>query len=140
MKRKSFIQKALNVWAAIASLPVLYAIVRYVVPSSNADAAPVSVSVGKRSEFSPGIVKLVREGKYPFFVRETGSGLIESFSARCSHLGCIVQYIEDDDRFRCNCHGSLFDENGTNLTGPAIRPLQPYRVEIRGDEVVVTVI
>lgn len=140
MNRKSFIQKALNTWSAIVSIPVAYGIARYILPPSMADATPTVIPVGKRSDIQPGRVKIVREGRHSFFVRGTEAGGIESFSARCSHLGCNVEYREEEARFRCNCHGSEFDENGRNLTGPATKPLQPFRVEIRGDDVIVTVI
>jgi cytochrome b6-f complex iron-sulfur subunit len=138
MDRKSFIQRALNAWIAIGSLPFIYALIRYVAPPPIAVAGPAAVSAGQRSSLSPGAVKLVSTGATPFFVREDDQGGIESFSAKCSHMGCVVEYVEADRRFRCNCHGSLFDEHGVNLTGPATAPLRPYRVELRGDDVVVT--
>lgn len=140
MTRKSFIQRALNVWSIVVSLPAVYAIVQYINPPARAAGAPVQVPVGIPSEYGPGTVRMMRQGKVPFFVRGTENGQIRSFSAKCSHLGCVVEYLEEDAKFRCNCHGSVFDADGKNLTGPATRPLTPYRVEVRGDEVVVTVI
>jgi len=81
---------------------------------------------------------MIREGKTALFVRETPSGQIRSFSAKCTHLGCIVELREDEQRIRCNCHGSIYDLDGNNIAGPAPRPLPPYRVEIRDGEVIVS--
>jgi cytochrome b6-f complex iron-sulfur subunit len=140
LTRKSFIRRALSTWAAICSLPPAYALFQYIVPPEKVDASPVPIPAGKISGLGPGEVRFFREGKTAFFVRETESGQIRSFSAKCTHLGCIVEYLDGEGKFRCNCHGSLFDADGMNLTGPATRPLQPYRVEVRGDNVFVTML
>jgi cytochrome b6-f complex iron-sulfur subunit len=139
MKRKSFVQRAVNAWLAIGSLPLIYGLVRYIVPPPKASASPIQIAACDRAELSPGAVKLVSSGRVPFFVREDASGAIGAFSAKCSHMGCIVEYLENDRRFRCNCHGSIFDQSGVNLTGPATAPLRPFRVELRGDDVIVTI-
>ncbi|HLF13329.1 MAG TPA: Rieske 2Fe-2S domain-containing protein [Bacteroidota bacterium] len=140
MTRKSFIQRILSAWASICSLPVVYTLVQYIIPPGTAAGTPAPVPVGKLSEFSPGTVKLFRQGKTALFVRETESGQIRSFSGKCTHLGCLVEFLEEEQKFRCNCHGSQFDPDGKNLSGPAVRPLQPYRVEVRGDDIYITVI
>jgi cytochrome b6-f complex iron-sulfur subunit len=136
LNRKSFLQRALSAWSTIVSLPILYGIVRYLAPAQAGSGPPVEVTIHPGSDAVP--IRMVRHGDTPFFLKQEG-GRAAAFSARCSHLGCVVQYLEESKRFRCNCHGSLFDENGVNLTGPATRPLQPYRVETRGDDIVVTV-
>jgi Rieske Fe-S protein len=41
----------------------------------------------------------------------------------CTHLGCTVAH--QGEELACPCHGSRFALNGTNLAGPATRPL-PY--------------
>ena len=140
MTRKSFIQRIVSVWTAICSLPVLYAVIQYIVPPDKATGAPAPVAVGKLLEFSPGTVKFFRREKTALFVRETESGQIRSFSAKCTHLGCIVEFLDEEQKFRCNCHGSVYDPDGKNISGPAVRPLQPYRVEVRGDDIFITVL
>ena len=47
-----------------------------------------------------------------------------ALSAVCTHLGCTVG--RSDDGYHCPCHGSAFSDDGTNLSGPAPRPL-PWR-------------
>jgi len=42
-----------------------------------------------------------------------------ALSARCTHLGCTLNYDEISNNFRCPCHGSVFDLSGKIVSGPA---------------------
>ena len=39
----------------------------------------------------------------------------------CTHLGCTVNHVGSG--YKCPCHGSVFDEQGRVLSGPAPRAL-----------------
>lgn len=54
--------------------------------------------------------------------------------SRCSHLGCSVKWDEESDRFRCPCHGGVYDETGQVVAGPPPRALTRLEVKIE-DEV-----
>ena len=47
-----------------------------------------------------------------------------ALSSRCTHLGCTLNYDPVSQRFRCPCHGSVFDLSGERLAGPARKPLE----------------
>lgn len=130
--------RILTAWGAIISLPVVYVVAKYIRPPRTAVEAAEPVTVGSVRDFNVDTVHMVRIGKQSLVVRKTGNGQFKSFSSKCTHLGCLVEYRKELQGFRCNCHGSMFDLDGNNLSGPAPRPLEPYRVEVRGEDIIVT--
>ncbi|MDY6906170.1 MAG: Rieske 2Fe-2S domain-containing protein [Thermodesulfobacteriota bacterium] len=61
-----------------------------------------------------------------FVVREKGR--VYALFARCTHLGCTVNWFEDLNIFKCPCHGSEFHSNGVEFAGPAPRPLDRHHI------------
>lgn len=57
-------------------------------------------------------------------------GGFTALSLICTHLGCTVQ--QNTDGLTCPCHGSRYDEKGNVLQGPAVKPLNVWRVELTG--------
>lgn len=62
---------------------------------------------------------------------------IVAIHAACTHLGCRVAWMSNDGRFRCPCHGSSFDLDGTNLDGPAPRPLEHLAIRVQDGHVII---
>ncbi|WP_447987054.1 QcrA and Rieske domain-containing protein [Nitrospira sp. Nam74] len=58
-------------------------------------------------------------------------GQITVFSPLCTHLGCGYHWDGEERKFRCPCHGSVYDVSGKVLAGPAPRQLDalPTKVE-----------
>ena len=48
----------------------------------------------------------------------------------CTHLGCTVQWKPVDQKFKCPCHGGMYDPQGQVTAGPPPRPLQRLEVKI----------
>jgi len=46
-------------------------------------------------------------------------------SSICPHLGCRFNWVPDQKRFICPCHGSQFGREGAKLAGPTPRGLDP---------------
>lgn len=44
----------------------------------------------------------------------------------CTHLGCRVRWIDDQDSFFCPCHNAKFARDGSVLDGPPPRPLDQF--------------
>ncbi len=58
-------------------------------------------------------------------VGRSKDGKLHVFKARCTHLGCPLEYNAQAGSFDCQCHGSRFDLEGKVLNGPAKQPLEP---------------
>ena len=59
---------------------------------------------------------------------------VVAFSQKCTHLGCVVYYQPEEQRWHCPCHeGSFETRTGSVLSGPPTRPLGRIDVEIRDD-------
>lgn len=58
-------------------------------------------------------------------------GQVTVFSPMCTHLGCGYRWEDADRKFKCPCHGSVYDADGRVLAGPAPRRLDvlPSKVE-----------
>jgi Rieske Fe-S protein len=57
---------------------------------------------------------------------------VVAFSQKCTHLGCVVFYEAEEDRWHCPCHEGVFDtRSGVVISGPPPRPLGRIDVEVR---------
>ena len=67
---------------------------------------------------------------------------VRAFNAVCTHVDCTVKFRPDKGDIFCNCHNGLYDLNGHNVSGPPPRPLETYKVTLRGksgeEEIVVS--
>jgi cytochrome b6-f complex iron-sulfur subunit len=90
------------------------------------------VLAGKVDEFPQGSVTRVMAGR--FYILHNQDGLLAVYQ-KCTHLGCSVPWVEGEGQFHCPCHGSLFNRNGEVIGGPAPRPLETFRIEVKNGEV-----
>ena len=111
---------------------------RFVVPPKVAEAPVSRVLAAKLSALPPNSGRVFRFGARPGIVVRTSEGEVRAFTAVCTHLNCTVQYRPDLQRIWCACHDGQYDLQGKNVSGPPPRPLEPYRVDVAGDEVFVT--
>lgn len=69
---------------------------------------------------------LVEEQEISVFV-ETDDGVqFTILSNVCTHLGCRVRWVGEQDQFFCPCHGAVFAEDGAVVSGPPPRPLDRF--------------
>jgi glycine/D-amino acid oxidase-like deaminating enzyme/nitrite reductase/ring-hydroxylating ferredoxin subunit len=76
-------------------------------------------------DLAPGEGAVVGKGLGQRAVHRTESGELVTLSARCTHLGCIVNWNDAERSWDCPCHGSRFAADGTVIEGPAVHPLPP---------------
>ncbi|MEW6511925.1 MAG: Rieske (2Fe-2S) protein [Bacteroidota bacterium] len=137
--RRDFLRRAIGFWALASVSSAMSLIVQFLTPRKAESSTRETLVVGTVGEVGVGSTKIVRFNKEPVALIHTPSGQFKAFSARCTHLGCVVQFQpEPVPHFGCNCHGSQFDMNGRNIAGPAPRPLSPFRVNVQGSSIYLT--
>ena len=74
-------------------------------------------------DLEPGEGRIVGHPLGQRAVSRDRDGNLHSLSARCSHLGCIVNWNTAESTWDCPCHGSRFAPDGAVIEGPAVDPL-----------------
>jgi len=131
LPRRSFFRKAWLVLGALAVLQLLWIGFDMLRPRKRRrrDAASGSIyTAGPVERFEPGSVTAFPEG--PFYLARLAAGGFLALDRTCTHLGCTVPWIEEDQQFACPCHASVFDITGEVLSPPADRALDMYAVRI----------
>ncbi len=64
------------------------------------------------------------------WVTRNNRGELIVLSAICTHLGCIVPWKHDLQQFACPCHRGFYAKDGTRLSGPQPRGLDPLPTKI----------
>jgi cytochrome b6-f complex iron-sulfur subunit len=67
------------------------------------------------------------EGK--FWLTRPEEGVLALYKV-CTHLGCLYAWLAEEDKFRCPCHGSQFQYDGSYIQGPAPRSLDRFVVQV----------
>lgn len=133
--RRSFLGSVLGGSLAVFVGSILYPVWRYLIPPVGAEPKPISVVAGTVTELKPNSGKIFRFGTEPGILIKTPNGELRAFTAVCTHLACTVQYREDLEDIWCACHSGHYNLNGINIAGPPPRPLTPFRVNVKGDQV-----
>ncbi|MFQ5462894.1 MAG: 4Fe-4S domain-containing protein [Phycisphaerae bacterium] len=113
------------------------AFVRFLMPNVLEEPDP-QVRVGSIKtylEMAPGSVNEDYKPQGIWMIREEER--IAALSIICTHLGCIPNWLPNDRKFKCPCHGSGYRPNGINFEGPTPRPLERFRITMDGGTVVV---
>jgi glycine/D-amino acid oxidase-like deaminating enzyme/nitrite reductase/ring-hydroxylating ferredoxin subunit len=78
---------------------------------------------GSVEQIPPGEGRIVGSGLGQRAAYRDEDGTLHELSARCTHLGCIVNWNSAERTWDCPCHGSRFAATGHVIEGPAVRPL-----------------
>ncbi|MEA2009541.1 MAG: ubiquinol-cytochrome c reductase iron-sulfur subunit [Actinomycetota bacterium] len=126
MDRRSFLSTA---WKAGFGLLAVAGVVTawdFIKPPLAAGFAAVVSTVTPDAVPTEGVLE-VREAR-GYLVNVEGDVL--AFSEVCTHLGCRVPFVDENNRFECPCHGSKFTREGDYLEGPAPRGMDEYATEV----------
>jgi cytochrome b6-f complex iron-sulfur subunit len=122
------------VWAGlggVALIELIWIVASFLRPGRRRkalDAVRAVVVAGPVERFAPGSVTAFREGRF-YLVRLADGGFL-ALHRKCTHLGCTVPWVAEEQRFACPCHGSAFDLRGDVLNLPAPRALDLFPVRI----------
>jgi menaquinol-cytochrome c reductase iron-sulfur subunit len=141
--RRSFFRWVTRAAAGLIGLGLAIPLAGYVISPALRRRAQSWVEVGRLDTLSEGepaqleYVTIVRDGyieaksqKAVWAVKQP-DGAVTVFAPLCTHLGCGYHWDTTDRRFKCPCHGSVYDVTGEVLAGPAPRPLDrlPTKIE-----------
>ena len=117
---------------AIASVVgTLFYVLRFLFPNVTYEP-PLQFKAGLPTEFAPGRVdERFKESNGAWIVRNDAG--LYALSTTCTHLGCTPNWLENEQKFKCPCHGSGFRKTGVNFEGPAPRPLERYHIALADD-------
>jgi cytochrome b6-f complex iron-sulfur subunit len=131
-RRKFFVSLALA-WAAFAAAMGggLTALFAFMIP--RVDFTKIEVfKVGPPVNFPARTVDESYKQRNKVWVVNDGQRIF-AIKAVCTHLGCTPNWMENERKFKCPCHGSGFTMQGINFEGPAPRPLERYEVTLADD-------
>jgi Rieske Fe-S protein len=75
-------------------------------------------SKSKPERLSKGTGIVIEKEKLAIY--KDSKGVVHTFLAVCTHLGCTVSWNELEKSFDCPCHGSRFSgQTGNVINGPA---------------------
>jgi len=117
--------------AALAGWPLL----RFLSPTSGASSA-TTVTIPRAGIKVGGAHFFDYQGR-PAVLLQPKAGEFIALTAVCTHLGCIVKWVDAKQELLCPCHGGRFSPEGVVLGGPPPAPLKSYPVAINGDAVIV---
>ena len=66
-------------------------------------------------------------------VSKTANGSYIAFQSACTHNSYPIEFQLNNNRFYCSGHGANFNLSGVVTTGPAIKPLTPYNIQVTGN-------
>jgi len=142
LSRQTFLRVALGGAGVFYAAAVGYPIYRYMaspVERAAQEAAVTEVTLKDAGELPAGSAMMFRFGSKPSLLIHHADGSWTALTAVCTHLGCTVQYQEDQQRIFCACHGGVYDaKTGGNVSGPPPKPLKRYEVKRAGRDVIVS--
>jgi cytochrome b6-f complex iron-sulfur subunit len=87
------------------------------------------IDFGSVGELPPAGSPPVNYPKVKIWLSNTENGVMALYKV-CTHLGCLFNWVDQENRFICPCHGSQFHSDGTYIQGPAPRSLDRFTVMI----------
>lgn len=149
--RRDFLGIATGAIGGLIAAGIAIPAVSYIVgPALQESASDEWIRLGSTSKVelgTPTLFKTKIERQTGWIVNETeltvyvltddGRNYV-AMSNTCTHLGCRVRWIADQQQFFCPCHNAAFDKDGEVVNGPPPRPLDRYDVKVEDDQLYIS--
>ncbi|MEN8235112.1 MAG: ubiquinol-cytochrome c reductase iron-sulfur subunit [Actinomycetota bacterium] len=126
MDRRSFLSKTWKLGAGLLTVTGLATAWGFIKPPLVAGFDAIVRTVAPEAVPTEGVLEVREARGYLASV----DGEVVAFSEVCTHLGCRVPFIDENNRFECPCHGSKFTREGAYIEGPAPRGMDMYATEV----------
>jgi Rieske Fe-S protein len=105
--------------------------------------SPAKVDVGTPTLFKTQIERtsgwVTQEEEVSLYVFTEDGQNFTGLSNICTHLGCRVRWVGDEETFFCPCHNATFAKDGRVTSGPPPRPLDAFDVKVEDWQLFVNV-
>jgi len=71
------------------------------------------------------------------YVTKDSQGQLRVLTSICPHLGCTVPWNKEKHEFICPCHGATFTPDGTRVSGPSLRGMDPLETSAQNGQLLV---
>lgn len=143
LSRRGFLEVGVGVLAGCGLLLVGVPSARFLAGNSLEPDTAEWVELGNVSDLPPGPVhrvnystratdawrEVTKRGTVYVYSDDGGETYV-ALDGTCTHLGCIVQWHSDEDRYACPCHAGYFTREGQVVSGPPPRPLRQLAVKV----------
>lgn len=89
-------------------------------------------------DLAPGKPQLFEYGDDSVFIAKLAGDKIVALNAACPHVKCILHFDDKLGEYACPCHASFFKPDGTRISGPAPRGMDPAIFVVENGQVVVS--
>lgn len=150
LNRREFMKTATGAIAGLITAALAIPAVAYIVgPALKDSDAEEWIPLGSTSKVeigTPTLFKAKVERQTGWIVNETELSVYVltddgrtyvAMSNTCTHLGCRVRWIGDQEQFFCPCHNASFRKDGSVASGPPPRPLDRYEVMVENEQIFV---
>jgi cytochrome b6-f complex iron-sulfur subunit len=87
------------------------------------------ITIGKVTELPDTQTGPENLPKVKLWISNSDQGVMALYKV-CTHLGCLYNWKDQENKFVCPCHGSQFTKVGDYIQGPAPRSLDRFIVQI----------
>jgi len=144
IQKRNFIKGVTASVLGFLSLALTWPLVSFLIPTSNEGAEGKFIKVPNFPKLpveQPSKMTTVEDVDvqafittkvvYDVWVIKHAPDKATVYSSLCPHLNCRYNFDGAKKLFACPCHGSIFNEDGKCVGGPAPRPLDtlPYKIE-----------